>query len=751
MSFAPYWKEKWALLSDPLVKEALQNLEVKLLEYYPDVNLALVRETVDFAARKHGDQKRSSGEPYIVHPIGVSAILAELHLDLDSVLTGILHDTVEDTETTLDEIKEKFGASVADLVDGVTKISRITFRTNEEKQAENFRKMVVAMAKDLRVILVKLADRTHNMRTLDHLPEKKRKLIAQETLDIYSPLAGRLGIHWIKAELEDLCLRHLKPDVYYRLAQLVAKKKSEREKYIEDVIANIEENLKEYGIKGSVTGRPKHFYSIYKKMESRNANTIDDILDIVAFRIVLDNITECYKALGVIHSVFKPIPGRFKDYIAMPKPNNYQSLHTTVIGPFGERMEVQIRTQEMHQIAQSGIAAHWKYKEGRADISNQSKMEWLSRLLDSQKTLSDPTEFLESVKLDLYPGDVFVFTPKGEVKEFPHGSTPLDFAYAVHTDVGHRCTGAKINGKIVPLRYRLRSGDVVEILTSATQHPGKDWLKLVKTSRAISKIRAFLKHVERTKAKQLGQEILEREFRRFKTNLDKLSKTTEMAKAIRELGYKNLDDILVALGYGKLTPREISKAVIAPELLEKSTEEKEQGFLQKIISTAMRKSEARNVVMVSGMGDILIRFAKCCHPIPGDPILGFVTRGRGVTVHHAACKKALDSDNARRIDVGWTKLPAPANSPKETKAPAVPRRTVKVRVFCDDQPGMLASMTQTISAQGVNISQASVRTMKDKRALCVFEVLVTGLDQLNKVISSLESKDGIISVERQKN
>ncbi len=737
------------MINDPLVKEAFQNLEVKLLEYYPDANMAQVRAAVEFAAEKHEDQKRSSGEPYIVHPIGVSAILAELHLDLDSIITGILHDTVEDTETTLEEIEQKFGKSVAELVDGVTKISRITFRTNEEKQAENFRKMVVAMAKDLRVILVKLADRTHNMRTLDHLPEKKRKLIAQETLDIYSPLAGRLGIHWIKAELEDLCLRHLKPEAYYKLAQLVSKKKSQREKYIEDVIKNIEEHLTEYGIKGVVTGRPKHFYSIYKKMESRNSNTLDDILDIVAFRIILDNITECYKALGVIHAVYKPIPGRFKDYIAMPKPNNYQSLHTTVIGPFGERMEVQIRTHEMHQIAQSGIAAHWKYKEGRADISNQNKMEWLSRLLDSQKTLSDPTEFLESVKLDLYPGDVFVFTPKGEVKEFPHGSTPLDFAYAVHTDVGHRCTGAKINGKIVPLRYRLRSGDVVEIMTSPTQHPSKDWLKLVKTSRAIAKIRVFLKQVERNKAKQLGQEILEREFRRFKTNLDKVSNTPEMAKGIRDLGYKSLEDILVGLGYGKLTARDISKAVLAPEILEKTSEEAEtKGFLAKIISTAMRKSESRNAVMVTGLGDVLIRFAKCCHPIPGDPILGFVTRGRGVTVHHASCKKALESDNARRIEVAWTGVGTPTK--KDAKPAVVPRRSVKVRVFCEDQPGMLASMTQTISAQGVNISQASVRTMKDKRAVCVFEILVTGVDQLAKVISSLEAKEGIISVERQK-
>lgn len=742
------------MLSDPAVKEAVRTLEGKLLEYYPDVNLPLVRQAIEFADAKHADQRRSSGEPYIVHPIGVSCILAELHLDLDSVITGILHDTVEDTDTSLEEIKKQFGANVSELVDGVTKISRITFRTSEEKQAENFRKMVVAMAKDLRVILVKLADRTHNMRTLDYLPEKKRRIIAQETLDIYAPLAGRLGIHWIKAELEDLCLRYLKPEIYYKLAQLVAKKKSEREKYIEEVIKSIEENLKEYGIKGQVTGRPKHFFSIYKKMEERNSNTLEDIHDVVAFRIVLDNITECYKALGVIHAVFKPIPGRFKDYIAMPKPNNYQSLHTTVIGPFGERMEVQIRTLEMHQIAQSGIAAHWKYKEGRADVSNQSKMEWLSRLVDSQKNLTDPTEFIESVKLDLYPGDVFVFTPKGEVKEFPHGSTPLDFAYSVHTDVGHRCVGAKINGKIVPLKYRLRSGDVVEILTSATQHPSKDWLKLVKSSRAIAKIRVFLKSIERTKARQLGEEILEKELRRFRTNVEKVNKTPEMAAAIKELGFKNLDDILVGLGYGKVTARDISKKVIAPEVLEKTGNEVEQkGFLQKIISTAMRKSEARNVVMVSGMGDVLIRFAKCCHPIPGDPIVGFVTRGRGVTVHNTSCKRALDSDNDRRVEVGWTTTTSSKGKEKDAtkEVKNLPKRSVKVRVFCEDQPGMLASMTQTISAQGVNISQASVRTMKDKRAVCVFEILVTGVDQLNKVISSLEARDGIISVERQRN
>ncbi len=731
-----------ALFSDPQVKDAFQNFETKLLSYYPDVNMQLVRQACEFAGQKHSGQKRTSGEPYIVHPIGVAYILAELHLDLDSIITGLLHDTVEDTSATLDELKEKFGPSVAELVDGVTKISRITFRTSEEKQAENFRKMVIAMAKDLRVILVKLADRLHNMRTLDALPERKRRIIAQETLDIYAPLANRLGIHWVKAELEDLCLRYLKEEIYYKLAQHVAKKKSEREKYIDEVIKGIQEHLKEYGVTAQVTGRPKHFYSIYKKMETRNMN-FEDLHDVVAFRIITDNITECYKALGVIHAVFKPIPGRFKDYIAMPKPNNYQSLHTTVFGPYGERMEIQIRTQEMHQIAQSGIAAHWKYKEGRADVSNQSKMEWLSRLLDSQKSLSDPTEFLESVKLDLYAGDVYVFTPKGEVKEFPHGSTPLDFAYSVHTDVGNRCTGAKVNGKIVPLKYRLRSGDVVEILTSQTQNPSKDWLKFVRTSRAISKIRAYLKQIERMRAKELGEEILEREFRRFSTNLGKELKRTEMADIIRELGYKNVEDLLVGVGYGRNTARDISGKLFKEPPKEDGKSEK--GIIQKIISGAMKKSESRNVVMVSGMGDVLIRFARCCHPIPGDAIVGFVTRGRGVTVHHASCHKALEGDSARKVDVEWS------NVVKKTDGKAGPKRSVKVRVYCDDSPGMLASMSQTISAQGVNISQATVRTMKDKKAVCIFEILVSGVDQLNKVISSLEAKEGILNVERQRN
>ena len=432
--------------------------------YFPDADLTLVRKAHDVAERSHGSQKRHSGEPYMVHPRAVARILADLHLDLPSVITALLHDTVDDTHATLEDIEKEFGPAIAALVDGVTKLSKITFKTSEEKQAENFRKMIIAMAKDIRVILVKLADRLHNMRTLEHLLPYKQKAIAQETLDIYAPIANRLGISSINTELEDLCLRYLHPDIYYKLASKVSKTKRDREKYIEDVAAILLEKLKEYDLNANVTGRPKHFYSIYKKMERRNID-FDQIHDLIAFRIILDNITECYKALGVIHATYKPVPGRFKDYIAIPKANRYQSLHTTVIGPHGERIEIQIRTQETHQVAERGIAAHWKYKEGKLGNQDGDNVEWVNRLLEWHKDLQDPSEFLETVRIDLFAEDVYVFTPRGDVKEFPFGSSPLDFAFSVHTDVGNRCVGAKVNGKIVPLKYKLKSGDTIEILT----------------------------------------------------------------------------------------------------------------------------------------------------------------------------------------------------------------------------------------------------------------------------------------------
>ncbi|MBI3555252.1 MAG: bifunctional (p)ppGpp synthetase/guanosine-3',5'-bis(diphosphate) 3'-pyrophosphohydrolase [Deltaproteobacteria bacterium] len=708
-----------------------------LLAYYPEADVNLLKRANDFAERVHGDQKRHSGEPYMVHPRAVAKILTELHLDLPSVITAILHDTVEDTHATLADVEKNFGPVIGHLVDGVTKLSKITFKTSEEKQAENFRKMIIAMAKDIRVILVKLADRTHNMRTLEHLLPYKQKAIAQETLDIYAPIANRLGISSLKTELEDLCLRYLHPDIYYKLSSKVAKTKRDREKYIEDVTALMQEKLKEYDLHGSVTGRPKHFYSIYKKMERRNID-FEQVHDVIAFRIVLDNITECYKALGVIHATYKPVPGRFKDYIAIPKANKYQSLHTTVIGPHGERIEIQIRTNDMHQVAENGIAAHWLYKEGKLGNDGQGDVEWVNRLLEWHKDLKDPTEFLETVKIDLFAEDVYVFTPRGDVKEFPYGSTPLDFAYGVHTDVGNSCVGAKVNGKIVPLKHKLKSGDTVEILTSPTQTPSKDWIKIVKTSKAKAKIRLYIKSQERTRAMQLGREMLEKEFRTYSQNLGKLQKTELFTEYLKKRGAKTLDDLCIYIGYGRLSPAVVAHAVLPQEVLtQKQVPEKpeEPSIIKKIFESATRKAEAKNAITVENLDDILIRFGRCCSPIPGDPIIGFVTRGRGVTVHTTACPKSFESENERKVDVKWN-LQVPV------------RRHVKIRVLSHDVPGILANMSQAIAGCAVNISQANIRTTKDRKAISMFEVEVGNTEQLARVLSALESKKGVINVER---
>jgi len=708
-----------------------------VLTYFPDADTALIRKADAYAERVHGNQKRHSGEPYMMHPRAVSKILADLHLDLPSILTGLLHDTVEDTHATLEDVEHEFGPTVANLVDGVTKLSKITFKTSEEKQAENFRKMIIAMAKDIRVILVKLADRTHNMRTLEHLLPYKQKTIAQETLDIYAPIANRLGISSIKLELEDLCLRYLHPDIYYKLASKVQKTKREREKYIEEVTDMVKEKLREYDLSGTVTGRPKHFYSIYKKMERRNID-FDQVHDLIAFRIVLDNITECYKALGVIHATYKPVPGRFKDYIAIPKANKYQSLHTTVIGPHGERIEIQIRTSEMNQVAEHGIAAHWKYKEGKFGTDHKENVEWVNRLLEWHKDLKDPTEFLETVKIDLFAEDVYVFTPRGDVKEFPYSSTPLDFAYSVHTDVGNSCVGAKVNGKIVPLKYKLKSGDTVEILTSPTQTPSKDWIKLVKTSKAKAKIRLYIKSQERTRAMQLGREMLDKELRSYATSIAKEQKSQAFEDYLKKRGVKTVDDLCIYIGYGRLAPTTVAHNVLPAEVLarkQEPDEKKEPSILKRIFESATKKAEAKNAITVDNLDNILIRFGRCCSPIPGDPVVGFVTRGRGVTIHTTACPKSFESEAERKVDVKWN-LQIPV------------RRHVKVRVLSHDTPGILANMSQAISGCGVNISQANIRTTKDRKAISMFEVEVGSTEQLTRVLSALEGQKGVINVER---
>ena len=593
----------------------LNDILDKVSAYNPSADLELIRKAYVFSAKVHQGQIRLSGEPYLIHPMEVTAILADLKLDVPSVVTGLLHDTVEDTLTTHEEIESIFGAEVANLVDGVTKIGKINFRTKEESQAENFRKMLLAMSDDIRVILIKLADRLHNMRTLQHQPETKQRSIAKETLDIYAPIANRLGISWVKSELEDLSFRYLEQQIYYDLASKVAKKKQERESDAEKVQEIILSKLKEHDIKGDVSGRSKHLYSIFRKMESRNVD-IDQIYDLIAIRVLVEDIRACYEVLGIIHSTWKPVPGRFKDYIAMPKGNMYQSLHTTVIGPFAERMEVQIRTMEMHRVAEAGIAAHWKYKEGKGyDEKEVKRFAWLRQLLEWQQELQDSREFMDTVKVELFPEEVYVFTPKGDVKSFPRGATPIDFAYGVHTDVGHRCVGAKVNGKLVPLKYELNNGDIIEVITSPHHTPSKDWLKIVKSSRARNKIRAWIKTEERNRSISLGREIVEKEFRRYSLNYGKLLKSGEIKRVAAEFGFVGDEDLMASVGYGKLSCNQLLGKLLPPEKLEERQERKESR-VSKIMEKLTKKSSS--AIQISGVEDVLVRFGKCwpnssCH------------------------------------------------------------------------------------------------------------------------------------------
>ncbi|CAG0956688.1 bifunctional (p)ppGpp synthetase/guanosine-3',5'-bis(diphosphate) 3'-pyrophosphohydrolase [Geobacter sp.] len=713
----------------------LNDILDKVGSYNPAPDLDMVRKAYVYCAKVHQGQTRLSGEPYLVHPMEVAGLLADLRLDVPTVVTGLLHDTIEDTLTTREELEGMFGAEVANLVEGVTKISKIHFKTKEESQAENFRKMLLAMANDIRVILVKLADRLHNMRTLQYQPEPKQRSIARETLDIYAPIANRLGISWIKSELEDLSFRYLEPQVYYDLASKVTKKKKERESYVDEVRKIIVDKLVEHEIKGDVFGRSKHLYSIWRKMQSRSVD-IDQIYDLIAIRIMVNDIRECYEVLGIIHSTWKPIPGRFKDYIAMPKGNMYQSLHTTVIGPHGERMEVQIRTSEMHRVAEAGIAAHWKYKEGKGyDEKEVKRFAWLRQLLEWQQELEDSHEFMSTVKVELFPEEVYVFTPNGDVKSFPKGSTPIDFAYTIHTDLGHRCVGAKVNGKLVPLKYELKNGDIVEVITSPHHTPSKDWLKIVKSSRARNKIRAWIKTEERVRSISLGKEIMEKEFRRFSLNLNKLQKSGELKRVATEFGYVGDDDLMAAVGYGKLSCNQVLGKLIPEEKLAERQDLKESR-----IGKALGKltGKSTSAIQIGGVEDVLVRFGKCCNPVPGDDIVGFITRGRGVTVHTVDCPIALENDPERRIAVDWN---------RERKA-ALP---VKIRVSCHDQKGILANITLAITNCEANISSASIQSTVDRRGVNIFEVDVTSLEHLNRVMNNIMKVNGVTHVERMKN
>ena len=725
-------------MTKPHENELRKRLDVildKVASYHPDPDLEPIRRAFDFGLAMHAGQMRKSGEPYMSHPLEVMDIIAELRLDTASLVVGLLHDTVEDTDTTVDELKDMFGEDVAFLVDGVTKLSKLQFNTREEAQAENFRKMIIAMSRDLRVILVKLADRLHNMRTLRHMPEHKQTRISQETMEIYAPIAHRLGISWIKTELEDLSFRYMYPEPYYEIAESVSRKKRERESFIREVIKILDELLREHGISGDIQGRPKNFWSIFRKMRAQQIE-FEQVFDVLAFRIVVDEKAQCYEALGLVHNLWKPIPGRFKDYVAIPKPNGYQSLHTSVIGPYQERIEIQIRTDDMHRIAEEGIAAHWLYKEGKAiPDKDDQKFAWLHQLMEEHQDADDPYEFLESVKIDLFHDEVYVFTPAGDVKGLPQGATCVDFAYAIHTEVGNRCTGAKVNGAMVPLRYELKTGDICEIITRKNQKPSKDWLAFVVTGRARTKIRNAVRAEHRERSRELGRELLDKELKKKGTNVRAVENNGKLLEAARGAKFHNIDEMLADVGYGKTMPDTIVNRIFPPEDRPPSASQKLSQLWDKITNRATQPRGGGGVVL-DGIEDIMVTYAKCCAPVPGDDIVGFVTRGRGLSVHKRDCEKITHMERERMIPVRW--------AGRESEA----RHAVNVRVYCTDKPGLLANISQSFSDSGVNISQAHCLTTDDQRAVNTFEVLVKDLDQLQTAMRRIEKIKGVYRVER---
>jgi GTP pyrophosphokinase len=711
----------------------------RVRSYQPSADTDLIKRAYDFSFRAHQGQQRKSGDPYFIHPANVAGIITELRLDTASVCAGLLHDTVEDTPATMRDLERQFGGEIAALVDGVTKLGKVNFTSKEDRQAENFRKMVVAMAKDIRVLLVKLCDRVDNMRTLEHMKPEAQERISRETMEIYAPLANRLGIQSFKSELEDLSFRWLEPDGYREVHSAITKSKRERDKYIADVVKTLSARLAEQGFATEIYGRAKHLYSIWRKMKANECG-LDQIHDQIAFRVIVETVSDCYAALGVIHSKWTPIPGRFKDYIALPKPNMYQSLHTTVIGPGRERIEIQIRTHEMNRVAERGIAAHWKYKErhgGGIDDEDAQRFGWLRQLMEWQKDLKDPAEFLEGVKVDLFQDEVYVFTPKGDVRVFPRGSTPVDFAYAIHSQLGDKITGARVNGKLEPLRYKLRNGDVVEIVTSPNQQPSKDWLDFVVTTRARAKIRNHLRLEQRDKSHKLGRELLERELQKGGVSLNRLLKNEkELRHVIEELKVTNPEELFISIGYGKIDPQDVLN-IIAPPSTEgvpsAPPQQLKEGLLEGFVRKVTKRDEGG--IRLNGIDDVLVRYAKCCNPLPGDDILGFITRGRGVTIHRRGCPKAFDTDPERRVEISWD-------------AKAKINRSVQLRVVTANRPGILATVGQTFSSQGINISEANCRASDDGRAINVFTFMCSDLNQLKNVMKALQKVQGVVAVER---
>lgn len=713
----------------------LRELIDRVSSYHPGADAQLISKAYAYSSQMHEGQLRKSGDPYFIHPSQVAHIIAEMKLDGASVCAALLHDVIEDTGATEQELTNLFGAEVSFLVDGVTKLGRINFSSKEDQQAESFRKMLVAMARDIRVLLVKLADRLDNMRTLEHMKVDSQERIAKETLDIYAPLAGRLGIHWLKNELETLSFKYLHPDAYTDLERKAKRVAVNRNALVQDVTRRIERMLVERGFSVEVSGRTKHPYSLYRKMK-RSGCEFEQIHDFAAFRIITETVADCYAALGVVHSQWTPVPGRFKDYIALPKPNMYQSLHTTVLGPGHRRIEVQIRTREMHQIAEMGIAAHWKYKDGTGGLDERdaSKFTWLRQLMEFQKDVKDPAEFLESVRVDLFHDEVFVFTPKGDVKVFPRGATPLDFAYAIHSDIGEHCTGARVNDVIVPLRYQMHNGDTVEIITSAQQHPTKDWLEFVATGRARSRIRNYLRATERQRSMSLGREMLERAMRRKQMSFARLLKSNEIDKVVEAFHTTTRDELFSLLGYGKISVAQVID-VLFPKDKSSPPPSLRPGPLERVIDQAKHRSGDHDGIQIGGIEDVLVRYARCCEPVPGDAVIGWITRGRGVTVHRRECQKVMSSDPERRVDVSWS-----------TKVP--PMRPASIKVICSDRPGILKDVSNVFTESGLNIMQADCRTSREGRAVNVFRFDVNDISKLRNLMRNILRVPGVQDVQR---
>jgi len=709
----------------------LDDITSKIHSYHPTADTNLIEKAYVYSAKVHKGQVRLSGEPYLSHPLEVAGILANMKMDEVTIASGLLHDTAEDTLAELEDIEYLFGKEVATIVDGVTKISKIHFLSKEEQQAENIRKMILAMATDIRVLLVKLADRLHNMQTLGFQPPEKQEVIARETLDIYAPLAGRMGIYWLKSNLEDLSLFYLEPKIYEDIRLGIAQRREGQAKFIKEVKEILAKRLHEAGIKATIKGRNKHFFSIYKKMMEQDLN-IDQVYDILAFRIIVNAVKECYEVLGLIHSMWKPVAGRFKDYISLPRANMYQSLHTTVIAPLGERMEIQIRTWDMDRIAEEGIAAHWRYKEGyESGKKMYGEYPWMKQLVEWQKSLTDPREFLETVRLDLFSGEVYVFTPKGDVKELPMGATPVDFAYSIHSEVGNRCIGAKVNERIVPLSYQLKNGDIVQIITSKNHKPSKDWLNFVKTSTARTRIRQWIKQEEREESIAIGRDILDKGLRKFNLALSRQLKGEEMLDVAHKFSLKSVDDLLANIGYGKLSPKQVLNRLVPPLDLK---EDRPEGLVQKIVHRIKRK-KGENGIKVKGMSDMLIRFGKCCHPLPGEPVIGFITRGRGVTIHARGCRHIRDVDQDRLVEVEWERS-------KDINYLA------RLRVTNISKKGMLANISAVLAQSEANIVDADIQTTVDKKGISTFTIEISDYSQLRDIVSKIKKIKEVLKVER---